>query len=197
MPIFYVNVKQNYDNFLKFVHMLTDDKGLNISQRNITASTCGIVPKIRQLAEEKFQMALALSLHATTQEKRKQLMPIANKYDLKEVLDACHYYYEQTGRRVTFEYILLKGINDSLECADELSDLIRGTLAYVNLIPYNPVIENEFKRSDDKQVRLFMDRLIKRGVTCTIRKEFGTDIDAGFCECYERRVRQCERHELG
>ena len=93
----------NYDNLVQFIKMLTDENGLNISQRNLTVSTCGIVPKIRQLAEEKFQMTLALSLHATTQEKRKQLMPIANKYDLKEVLDACHYYYEQTGRRVTFE----------------------------------------------------------------------------------------------
>ena len=111
----------NYDNLVQFIKMLTDENGLNISQRNLTVSTCGIVPKIRQLAEEKFQITLALSLHATTQEKRKQLMPIANKYDLKEVLDACHYYYEQTGRRMTFEYSLVGGVNDTRQDAEELT----------------------------------------------------------------------------
>jgi 23S rRNA (adenine2503-C2)-methyltransferase len=105
-------------------------------------------------------------------------MKINKVYPIEQVIDAVKIYEKTANRRVTFEYILLSGINDSLKCADELSDLIRGTLAYVNLIPYNPVDENEFKRSDDKQVRAFMDRLIKRGVTCTIRKEFGTDIDA-------------------
>ena len=114
----------NYDNLVQFIKMLTDENGLNISQRNLTVSTCGIVPKIRQLAEEKFQMTLALSLHATTQEKRKQLMPIANKYDLKEVLDACHDYYEQTGRRITFEYSLVGGVNDTKQDAEELTKLI-------------------------------------------------------------------------
>ena len=114
----------NYENLVQFVKMLTDENGLNISQRNLTVSTCGIVPKIRQLAEEKFQMTLALSLHATTQEKRKALMPIANKYDLKEVLDACRYYYEQTGRRITFEYSLVGGVNDTKQDAEELTKLI-------------------------------------------------------------------------
>ena len=113
----------NYENLVQFVKMLTDENGLNISQRNLTVSTCGIVPKIRQLAEEKFQMTLALSLHATTQEKRKALMPIANKYDLKEVLDACRYYYEQTGRRITFEYSLVGGVNDTKQDAEELTKL--------------------------------------------------------------------------
>lgn len=134
----------NYDNLVQFIKMLTDENGLNISQRNLTVSTCGIVPKIRQLAEEKFQMTLALSLHATTQEKRKQLMPIANKYDLKEVLDACHYYYEQTGRRITFEYSLVGGVNDTRQDAEELTKLIGKFPCHVNLIPVNPIKERDF-----------------------------------------------------
>ena len=129
----------NYDNLVQFIKMLTDENGLNISQRNLTVSTCGIVPGIRKLAEDKFQMTLALSLHATTQEKRKQLMPIANKYDLKEVLDACHYYYEQTGRRITFEYSLVGGVNDTKQDAEELTRLIGKFPCHVNLIPVNPI----------------------------------------------------------
>ena len=113
-------------------------------------------------------------------------MPIANHYSLKDLMDAVHYYEEKGGRRVTFEYILLKGINDSKECADELSDLIRGTLAYVNLIPYNPVKEKPFERSSEKTIRAFNDELRKRGINCTIRKEFGTDIDAA---CGQLRVK--------
>ena len=122
----------NYDHLVQFVKMLTDENGLNISQRNLTVSTCGIVPKIRQLAEEKFQITLALSLHATTQEKRKVLMPIANKYDLKEVLDACRYYYDQTGRRITFEYSLVGGVNDTKQDAEELTKLIGKFPCHVN-----------------------------------------------------------------
>lgn len=168
----------NYDNVIDFVKIVNHPKALAIGARHITVSTCGIVDKIIQYGKEGLQINLAISLHAPNNKIRNQLMKINKKYPIEEVISAVKIYESEANRRVTFEYILLKGINDSLECADELSDLIRGTLAYVNLIPYNPVIENEFKRSDDKQVRLFMDRLIKRGVTCTIRKEFGTDIDA-------------------
>ena len=168
----------NYDNVIDFVKIVNHPKALAIGARHITVSTCGIVDKIIQYGKEGLQINLAISLHAPNNEIRNRLMKINKKYPIEEVISAVKIYEAEANRRVTFEYILLKGINDSLECADELSDLIRGTLAYVNLIPYNPVNENEFKRSDDKQVRLFMDRLIKRGVTCTIRKEFGTDIDA-------------------
>lgn len=168
----------NYDNVIDFVKIVNHPKALAIGARHITVSTCGIVDKIIQYGKEGLQINLAISLHAPNNKIRNRLMKINKKYPIEEVISAVKIYESEANRRVTFEYILLKGINDSLECADELSDLIRGTLAYVNLIPYNPVIENEFKRSDDKQVRLFMDRLIKRGVTCTIRKEFGTDIDA-------------------
>ena len=114
----------NYENLVQFVKMLTDENGLNISQRNLTVSTCGIVPKMKELAGEKFQITLALSLHATSQEKRKELMPIAYKYELKEVLDACRYYYEQTGRRITFEYSMVGGVNDTRQDAERLTQLI-------------------------------------------------------------------------
>ena len=150
----------NYDNLVQFIKMLTDENGLNISQRNLTVSTCGIVPKIRQLAEEKFQMTLALSLHATTQEKRKQLMPIANKYDLKEVLDACHYYYEQTGRRITFEYSLVGGVNDTKEDAQELTKLIGKFPCHVNLIPVNPIKERDFVQPNKQECQAFRNKIL-------------------------------------
>ena len=167
----------NYDNLVQFIKMLTDENGLNISQRNLTVSTCGIVPKIRQLAEEKFQMTLALSLHATTQEKRKQLMPIANKYDLKEVLDACHYYYEQTGRRVTFEYSLVGGVNDTKQDAEELTKLIGKFPCHVNLIPVNPIKERDFVQPNKQECQAFRNKLEKNGINATIRREMGRDID--------------------
>ena len=127
----------NYDNLLKFIRMLSDDHGLNISQRNITVSTCGIVPNIHRLALEDLQITLALSLHASNQEKRKQLMPIANKYALPQVLEACRSYFEKTGRRLTFEYSLVGGVNDSQEDARELSGLVGDLNCHVNLIPVN------------------------------------------------------------
>ena len=170
----------NYDNLVQFVKMLTDENGLNISQRNLTVSTCGIVPKIRELAEEKFQMTLALSLHATTQEKRKTLMPIANKYDLKEVLDACHYYYEKTGRRITFEYSLVGGVNDTKQDAEELTKLIGKFPCHVNLIPVNPIKERDFVQPDKKECQAFRNKLEKNGINVTIRREMGRDID-GAC----------------
>ena len=170
----------NYDNLVQFIKMLTDENGLNISQRNLTVSTCGIVPKIRQLAEEKFQMTLALSLHATTQEKRKKLMPIANKYDLKEVLDACRYYYEQTGRRITFEYSLVGGVNDTKQDAEELTRLIGKFPCHVNLIPVNPIKERDFVQPDKKECQAFRNKLEKNGINVTIRREMGRDID-GAC----------------
>ena len=170
----------NYDNLVQFIKMLTDENGLNISQRNLTVSTCGIVPRIRQLAEEKFQMTLALSLHATTQEKRKKLMPIANKYDLKEVLDACHYYYEQTGRRITFEYSLVGGVNDTKQDAEELTRLIGKFPCHVNLIPVNPIKERDFVQPDKKECQAFRNKLEKNGINVTIRREMGRDID-GAC----------------
>lgn len=170
----------NYDNFLRFLDILTNESGLHISQRNITVSTCGIVPKIRQLADEKLQITLAISLHATTDEKRKALMPIANRYSLKEVIDACKYYFNQTGRRITFEYSLVGGVNDSKEDARELIALVRGINCHVNLIPVNPIKERNFIQSNKKVIDNFKNKLEKSQINVTIRREMGRDID-GAC----------------
>lgn len=137
----------NYDNIVRFVHLLSDEGGLNISQRNITVSTCGIVPKIYQLAKEKLQITLALSLHAPNDEKRRELMPIAQRYSMDEVLDACREYFRETGRRITFEYSLVAGVNDSDEDAKELSSRIHDINCHVNLIPVNPIKERSYRRS--------------------------------------------------
>ena len=170
----------NYDNFLKFIHMVSDEHGLNISQRNITASTCGIVPNIRRLAEEKLQITLALSLHGSNQEKRRSLMPVANKYELHEVLEACDYYFEKTGRRITFEYSLVAGVNDSEEDAKQLAGRIKGINCHVNLIPVNPIKERSYVRSTRQAVENFKIKLEKYGINVTIRREMGSDID-GAC----------------
>ena len=151
----------NYDNFLRFVRLLSDEKGMNISQRNITASTCGIVPGIRRLAEEGLQITLALSLHAPAQEKRLSLMPVAGKYGLQEVIEACRDYFASTGRRITFEYSLMGGINDSREDARQLARLIQGMNCHVNLIPVNPVDERDYAQPSPQQVSNFKNNLEK------------------------------------
>lgn len=138
----------NYDNFLRFLELLTDERGLHISQRNITVSTCGIVENMKRLADEKLQITLALSLHASSQEKRKELMPIAYKYELGDVLDACRYYFEKTGRRITFEYSLVGGVNDTPEDARRLGRLIGDLNCHVNLIPVNPIKERDYVESE-------------------------------------------------
>mgnify|MGYP004616407389 CR=1 FL=1 len=168
----------NYDNVMDFIRILNHPHGLAIGARHITVSTCGLIEKIRDYANEGLQINLAISLHAPNNELRNKIMPINRKYPLDELMDAVKYYEKVAQRRVTFEYILLKDVNDSKECAIELANLIKGTLAYVNLIPFNPVNELKYKRSDEKRVHDFMDTLMKRGVNVTIRKEFGTDIDA-------------------
>ena len=170
----------NYDNLLRFIRILSDEKGQNISQRNLTVSTCGIVPKIRQLAEEDLTITLALSLHAPTDEKRRELMPIANKYSLSEVIPACKYYFDKTGRRLTFEYSLVGGKNDSEEDARELAALIQGLNCHVNLIPVNPIKERDFVQSDKKVIENFKNKLEKYRINVTIRREMGRDID-GAC----------------
>ena len=176
----------NYDNFVKFVHMVSDEHGLNISQRNITASTCGIVPNILRLAEEGLQITLALSLHGSNQEKRKALMPVANKYELPDVLEACDVYFEKTGRRTTFEYSLVQGVNDQPEDAKELISMLRHRNCHLNLIPVNPIKERDFKKPDRKNAEEFKNKLEKSGINVTIRRERGSDID-GACGQLRRR----------
>ena len=170
----------NYDNLLKFIRLLTDEHGLNISQRNITVSTCGIVPNIRRLADEDLQITLALSLHASNQEKRRSLMPIADKYELDEVMDACRYYFNRTGRRLTFEYSLVGGVNDTTEDVRELTALVEHLNCHVNLIPVNPVKEREYVQPDRSVVLAFKNKLEKNGINVTIRREMGRDIN-GAC----------------
>lgn len=168
----------NYDNVMGFIRILNHPHGFAIGARHITVSTCGLVPMIEKYANEGIQINLAISLHAPNDEIRNKIMPISHKYPIDELMKAVKYYEQTAGRRVTFEYILLKGINDSTDNARELAKLIKGTLAYVNLIPYNPVNEMKYQRSDEKSVHNFMDALMKLGVNVTVRKEFGTDIDA-------------------
>lgn len=176
----------NYENLLKFLKLLTDENGLNISQRNITVSTCGLVPEMKRLADEKLQITLALSLHAPNDEKRRKLMPIANRYSVSELMEACACYFETTGRRITFEYALAAGVNDADSDAKELSELIKGLNCHVNLIPVNAVKERNFDRSGKPEILSFKNKLEKNGINVTIRREMGRDID-GACGQLRRR----------
>ena len=176
----------NYEHLLRFIELLTDDNGLHISQRNVTVSTCGIVPKMRKLAERRLQITLALSLHAATDEKRKKLMPIANSYSLQELMEACAYYFEKTGRRITFEYSLVKDVNDTNEDAIQLAALVGHLNCHVNLIPVNPIKERDYVQSEWRAVETFKNKLEKNGINVTIRREMGRDID-GACGQLRRR----------
>lgn len=182
----------NYENLLRFIHLLTEEGGLHLSQRNLTVSTCGLVPQLYDLAEEKLQMTLAVSLHASNDEKRRELMPIANKYSIDELLEACRNYFEKTGRRITFEYSLVAGVNDSREDAVELAGLLKGMNCHVNLIPVNPVRERSFVRSAREAVENFKINLEKCGINGTIRREMGSDIDGA---CGQLRKRYMEKTE--
>ena len=183
----------NYDNVLDFIRILNHPYGFAIGARHITVSTCGICPRIRDYANEGLQINLAISLHAPTEELRRKIMPINFKYSLAELIEAIKYYIYVADRRVTFEYILLKGVNDTKQCALDLVKLIKDNdlFAYVNLIPFNPVAELKFERSEQKSVHMFRDVLMKNGINTTIRKEFGTDIDAA---CGQLRAKN-ERKE--
>ena len=167
-----------------------DENGLNISQRNVTVSTCGIVPRMRELADKKLQITLALSLHASTQEKRLELMPVANKYEIHEVIDACKYYFEQTGRRVTFEYSLVGGVNDTDEDVRNLCRLIKGINCHVNLIPVNPIKERDYVQPDVRVTTEFKNKLEKNGINATIRREMGRDIDGACGQLRRRKMHQ-------
>lgn len=187
----------NLDNLLRFIRILTDESGLHISQRNITVSTCGIISGIKRLADENLQITLALSLHASNQEKRQELMPIANHYKLSEVLDACRYYFEKTGRRLTFEYSLVGGKNDSQEDAKELAGLLKGLNCHVNLIPVNPIKERDFVQSEKKVIVNFQNKLEKCGINVTIRREMGRDIDGACGQLRQRFIDNKERETQG
>lgn len=178
----------NYENLVTFLHMLTDEHGLHISQRNVTVSTCGLVPKMYELAEEKLQITLALSLHATTDEKRRKLMPIANRYRIDELMKACSNYFEKTGRRITFEYSLVGGVNDTPQDANELIGLAMPLCCHVNLIPVNPIKERDYVQSGRREIDAFKNKLEKSGITVTIRREMGRDIDGACGQLRRRRL---------
>lgn len=180
----------NYDNVSDFLHILNAPKGLGIGARHITVSTCGIVPGILRYAKEGIQVNLAISLHAPNDEIRRKLMPIDHHYPIAELMKAVKEYISLSGRRVTFEYILIKGLNDSLENAKELSLLLRGICCYVNLIPLNPVKEKPFERSDEKATKAFYEYLNSHGVNCTIRKEWGKGIDAACGQLRAKAIRR-------
>jgi 23S rRNA (adenine2503-C2)-methyltransferase len=168
----------NYDNVLKFFELVNWEHGLNIGQRHITISTCGIVPKIYDLAKEKFQVTLAISLHSPWDEERKKIMPIANKYSIVDIIEACKYYIDITGRRITFEYALINNVNDRKEDAEQLIKLLKGMLCHVNLIPMNEVKESALKKSSASSIRSFKEMLESAGIETTIRRELGADINA-------------------
>ncbi len=168
----------NYDNVMDFVRIINDAKGLQIGSRHITLSTCGIVPKIYELAKFPLQINLAISFHAPTDELRNKLMPVNKVYSIPILIKAIRDYLQVTSRRVTIEYVMLNNVNDSIECARALADLFRGMNIYVNLIPYNETNHLEFRRSSKNKIRAFYDELKRLGINVTIRKEFGSKIDA-------------------
>ena len=168
----------NYDEVTKFIEIINHDLGLAIGARHITVSTCGLIPKIKEFMNFPYQVNLAISLHAPTDELRRQIMPVANSYPLKDLMQTIRKYIAKTNRRVTFEYILLQGINDSKECAESLAKLVSGMNCYINLIPYNETENIGYKRSKEETIREFYDILKKNHTSVTKRKEFGSKISA-------------------
>lgn len=178
----------NYENLIRFLTLLTDEKGFGLSRRSVTVSTCGIVPRMRDFADEGLSVTLALSLHAVTDEKRRTIMPIAERYSIRELMDACSYYFEKTGRQVTFEYSLIAGVNDREEDARGLAGLAGPLKAHINLIPVNPVRERSFRHPDDRAVRAFKKELENMGLNVSIRRVLGRDIDGACGQLRHRRL---------
>ena len=178
----------NYDNVMNFVRIINHPKGLAIGARHITISTCGLCEKIRDYAHEGIQTNLAISLHAPNDEIRNELMPINKKYPMDELREAIKYYIEKTNRRVTLEYILLKGVNDDIKYARQLAHYLRGLNVYVNLIPYNAVDEHGYQQSLKKDMQIFKDELLRLKINTTQRKEHGRDIDGACGQLRAKKV---------
>lgn len=176
----------NYDNVKKFIKLISDKDTLNISERNISLSTCGIVPKIFKLADDGIKVTLTISLHASNDKIRKQSMPIANKYSITRIIEACRYYFGKTGRRIVFEYVLIKGLNDSKQCAVELRHLLRGLPCHINVICLNQVVERSLEGTTREDTLKFVEQLKKLGLSSTLRRTMGQDID-GACGQLRRR----------
>ncbi len=180
----------NFDNVLRFLELAGDEKGLNIGMRHITLSTCGIVPKIRELAKRRLQINLAVSLHAPNDEIRRQTMPVAKAYPMDELLAACRDYFAATGRRVTFEYALIRGVNDSDAQARELGQRLKGLHSHVNLIPVNTVEGTGYQKSNVQRQQSFADILAGYGVTATVRRTLGSDINASCGQLRRKSINE-------
>ena len=183
----------NFDNVMRFLELVSDEKGLNIGMRNISLSTCGLVPRIYDLMERRFQLTLSVSIHAPNDTIRNRIMPVSRRYPMDELLRACRAYAETTGRRISFEYTMIRGVNDTDACAWELAMRLRGMLAHVNLIPANAFSESPYVRSDADTIERFAEVLRKNGVNATIRRSLGSDIDAS---CGQLRLRSQKEGDL-
>ena len=168
----------NYDNIVKFLHNVNHEKGLNIGYRHITLSSCGVVPGLKKLADEMLPITLTISLHAPNDAIRDEIMPVNHKWKIKELMEACRYYVNKTGRRISFEYSLIHGVNDSEDNARELARLVRPLHGHVNLIPVNKVEERDYKKGSAEEIRAFRDLLEELGINATVRRELGGDINA-------------------
>lgn len=176
----------NFENVIKAIENINNYKGLNIGARHISISTCGLVPEIKKLADLKLQCVLSISLHSAVDEKRSSIMPINNRYGIKELMEACKYYTETTGKRISFEYALIKGVNDNIEDAKQLVNLIKDIKCHVNLIPVNETKETDFKKTEEKSILKYRDYLNENGIVATIRRELGSDIDAACGQLRKR-----------
>ena len=180
----------NFDNVMRFLELVTCEDGLNISMRNISLSTCGIVPGIYKLLEKKLQLTLSISLHAPYNELRSKIMPINRRYSLDELMPACREYAKVTSRRISFEYAMLGGVNDSDECAQKLAALLKGMLCHVNLIPVNEVAESPYKPSTPERIERFISILEKKSINVTVRRKLGSDIDASCGQLRLRKIKE-------
>ncbi len=184
----------NYDSVLRFLKLVNHEKGLNIGMRHISLSTCGLVPQMDKLADEKLGLTLSVSLHAATDEKRKAIMPVANAYSLSELMAACDRYTEKTGRRISYEYALIAGVNDTRSDAREVGRLLKGRLAHLNLIPVNPIREKDFQKSDRDTVKAFAETVeTEFRIPVTVRRKLGADIDASCGQLRADRDRLYEQ----
>lgn len=179
----------NYDNVIRFLELVTNENGLNISMRHISLSTCGIVPKIYELAEKRLGLTLSISLHAPNNEIRSKSMPVNLRWSIEELLKACKYYTDVTSRRISFEYAMIRGLNDSDECAKELADRLSGMLCHINLIPVNNVRENNYIKSSENRLKQFSEILEKHGFAVTVRRTLGSDIDASCGQLRAKKLK--------
>lgn len=182
----------NFDNVMKFLELVSDENGLNIGMRHISLSTSGIVPRIYDMLERDLQLTLSVSLHAPNNEIRSKIMPVNSKWDIDELLKACKIYGDRTSRRISFEYAMMKNVNDTPDCARELAARLKGILCHVNLIPANEVIEKEHERSTDKSIAEFKNILEKQGIAVTVRRTLGSDINASCGQLRREKMKQDE-----